>query len=74
MPRSIQWTRALASPPTNRSAPVMISDPDPVGSGAPALGGRVVHDLADRVMHDDDCLAGADHLGGEDRPVEYQVR
>ena len=49
-------------------------DPDPVGSGTPALGGSVVHDLADRVMHDNDCLAGADHLRGEHRPVEYQVR
>src|SRR5208337_1921458 len=63
--------RLAAGEPVRRSA-----DPDAhsVETGMAALGRGVVDDLADRTMHDDDCLAGPGQLRRERRAVEHELR
>src|ERR1019366_5689997 len=48
-------------------------DPDPLRAGPAALGCGSVHDLTDRVMHDNHHLASANYPGCEDRPVQHQL-
>ena len=49
-------------------------DPHLVQAGAAPFGGGLAEDVADVTVRDDHRLAGADHLRGEHRAIEDQVR
>ena len=73
MPPSSQWTTALASPATNRSAALTARSRTGSISVLAALAYGQIDELADSRVAHDDRLGGANSTRGNDSAVEDEV-